>query len=162
MKSRRSQRGAALVEAAVVLPVLLGFLAIMTMIRAVYVEKIDGATKTRSDVLSFAGNGCEGKFGKAAKVPVLSGALPGSSLTEKHTKKAAGSSSGTRDATSGVMQKAMATIEARSVSTQTGPKWTATVSGHASFLLCNEKAQGSGMTGLAGWITSTVAGFLVP
>ena len=161
-RSKKSKRGAALVEAAVVLPVLLGFLAIMTMLRAVYVEKIDGATKTRGEVLAFAGSGCEGKFGSAAKVPITSGSLPGSNLADKHTKKAAGSSGGTRDATSGVMQKAMAKIEARSISTATGLKWTATVAGHASFLLCNEKAQGSGMSGLAGWITSTVAGFLVP
>ncbi len=145
-----------------VLPVLLGFLAIITMIRAVYLEKIDGATKTRSDVLAFAGNGCEGKLGNAAKVPVTSGALPGSSLADAHAKKAAGSSAGTRASTSGVLTKAIAKIEARSISTATGPKWTATVAGHASFLLCNEKAHGSGMSGLAGWITSTVAGFLVP
>jgi hypothetical protein len=160
-RDRRKQRGAALVEAAIVLPVLIGFLTVMVMLRAVFVEKIDGATKTRSDVLSFAGNGCEGKFGTATRVPVLAGGLPGSSFTDKHTKKAAGSSAGTREATSGILQKAMAKIDEREVASKNGPKWRGKVGGHASFLLCNEKAHGSGISGLAGWITSTVAGFLV-
>jgi hypothetical protein len=58
-KSRRRARGAALVEAAVVIPVMLVFLGLTMWIHNSYDEKLASQTSTRAQVLFYASHNCE-------------------------------------------------------------------------------------------------------
>ena len=59
-KSRRRSRGAALVEAAVAIPVMLAFLGLTMFIHNSYDEKLASQTSTRAQVLYYASHNCEG------------------------------------------------------------------------------------------------------
>jgi len=57
---RRRSRGAALVEAAVVLPVMVSFLGLTMFVHRSYADKIDLQATTRSEILYYASHNCEG------------------------------------------------------------------------------------------------------
>lgn len=57
---RRKSRGAALVEAAVVLPVMVSFLGLTMFVHRSYADKIDLQATTRSEILYYASHNCEG------------------------------------------------------------------------------------------------------
>ena len=58
--SRARSRGAALVEAAVVIPVMLVFLGLIMFTYRSYAMKMDQQTTLRASVLSYASHDCEG------------------------------------------------------------------------------------------------------
>jgi len=59
-KNRSRARGAALVEAAVAIPVMLVFLGLTMFIHNSYDEKLASQTSTRAQVLYYASHNCEG------------------------------------------------------------------------------------------------------
>lgn len=59
IRARRRQRGAALVEAAVVIPVMLVFLGLTMWIHNAYDEKLASQTSTRAQVLWYGSHNCE-------------------------------------------------------------------------------------------------------
>ena len=60
VRRRIPQRGAALVEASVVIPVLVIFLGLMKYTRASYAEKIRQQNSTRENSMVYASHGCQG------------------------------------------------------------------------------------------------------
>lgn len=62
-RARRRQRGAALVEAAVVLPVLAIFLGLIMYEYSAYKEKMRVQQTARENALLFASHGCQGQGG---------------------------------------------------------------------------------------------------
>jgi hypothetical protein len=84
--TRRSQRGAALVEAAVVLPVMLVFLGCIMFANRSYEAKIDKQMGTRAGVLYYASHNCEGN--------VPAGVLPPIRATGDSGQSQAGAPSG--------------------------------------------------------------------
>jgi len=59
--ARRSRsRGAALVEAALVLPVMVSFLGLTMFVHRSYADKIDMQATTRSEILYYGSHNCEG------------------------------------------------------------------------------------------------------
>jgi hypothetical protein len=59
IRARRRQRGAALVEAAVVIPVMLVFLGLTMWVHNAYDEKLASQTSTRAQVLWTGSHNCE-------------------------------------------------------------------------------------------------------
>ena len=59
IKSRRAKRGAAMVEAAVVIPVMLVFLGLTMWVHNSYDEKLASQTSTRAQVLYYGSHNCE-------------------------------------------------------------------------------------------------------
>lgn len=59
--SLRRSRGAALVEAALVLPVMVMFLGMTMFVHRSYADKIDLQATTRSEVLYYGSHNCEGQ-----------------------------------------------------------------------------------------------------
>jgi hypothetical protein len=59
MRARRRQRGAALVEAAVVIPVMLVFLGLTMWVHNAYDEKLASQTSSRAQVLWYGSHNCE-------------------------------------------------------------------------------------------------------
>lgn len=62
-RKRKSRRGAALPEAAIVLPTMMVFLGAMAFSQRSYETKLDIQTGSRNSVLSYASNGCAGGGG---------------------------------------------------------------------------------------------------
>jgi hypothetical protein len=60
IRRRKTQRGAAMVEAAVVIPTLLVFLGVTIFSYRSYDRKLTIQTRTRSSVLHYASHACEG------------------------------------------------------------------------------------------------------
>ncbi|MDB4942703.1 MAG: hypothetical protein JWP97_2237 [Labilithrix sp.] len=60
LRSRATRRGAALVEAAVVIPVMLVFLGCIMFADRSYEAKLDRQTTTRAGILYYASHNCEG------------------------------------------------------------------------------------------------------
>lgn len=58
---RKRSRGAALVEAALVLPVMVMFLGMTMFVHRSYADKIDLQATTRSEILYFGSHNCEGQ-----------------------------------------------------------------------------------------------------
>lgn len=59
LRARRRQRGAALVEAAVVIPVMLVFLGLTMFVHNSYDEKLAAQTSTRAQVLYYGSHNCD-------------------------------------------------------------------------------------------------------
>lgn len=59
-RRRRARRGAAMVEAAVVIPVMLIFLGLIVFTSRSYAKKLDKQTGTRASALYYASHNCEG------------------------------------------------------------------------------------------------------
>jgi len=59
IRARRAKRGAALVEAAVVIPVMLVFLGLTMFVHNAYDEKLASQTSTRAQVLYYGSHNCE-------------------------------------------------------------------------------------------------------
>lgn len=57
---RRKSRGAALVEAALVLPVMVMFLGMTMFVHRSYADKVDLQATTRSEILYYGSHNCEG------------------------------------------------------------------------------------------------------
>lgn len=72
---RARKRGAALVEAAIVLPTMVFFLGCTVFIHRAYAVKIDKQMGTRAGVMYYASHGCDGEVPKDM-VPILDYADP--------------------------------------------------------------------------------------
>ena len=90
----RSKRGAALVEAAVVIPVMLVFLGCIMFTHKSYAMKIDKQQGTRSGTLYYASHACKGEVPRGV-VPVVGDADPGipAGPADKNAGKLGGSNS---------------------------------------------------------------------
>jgi hypothetical protein len=123
-------RGAAMVEAAVVLPVLFAFLPLMTWVKLSYDEKLVDQARTRRDVVFYASHNCEGDGAEreAAK------ALDINTGTAAGVARKKGGSDGSREATSTTMGMA----HKRRESELRYYEKTRTLHGE-SWMMCNEK-----------------------
>jgi hypothetical protein len=64
LRKRSGKRGAALVEAAVVIPVMLMFLGLIMFTHKSYAMKMDKQMATRSQSMSYASRACDGEKGE--------------------------------------------------------------------------------------------------
>jgi hypothetical protein len=135
------QRGAAMVEAAVVLPVLFAFLPLMTWVKTLYDEKLMDQARTRRDVVYYASHNCEG-FGAerqtAQALDLKTG--PAGGVARKK-----GVADGTREATSTALGLAYKRRESEVRYYDT----TRSVHGE-SWMMCNEKPKEGD---LGGWFS---------
>ncbi|MDB4937180.1 MAG: hypothetical protein JWP87_4152 [Labilithrix sp.] len=76
-RSRRHARGAALVEAAVVVPVMLVFAGCIMFAHRSYAAKMDKQMGTRAGILYYASHNCEGELPPGTVPPVKQSADPG-------------------------------------------------------------------------------------
>jgi hypothetical protein len=60
-RSRKRQRGAAMVEAAIVIPTMLVFIGLIMWVNKAYETKLDRQTATRASVLYYASKACDTK-----------------------------------------------------------------------------------------------------
>jgi len=140
MSRRARQRGAALVEAALVMPVICTFLGFMVWFHSIYKTKQEVALKARSDALTYASHACGGApppadnsssgsiNGKAANGAANVGGVKSSMSTHFNTTHA--SADGT----------------ARGKGGTTGT-WSRPIHYEAS-LMCNERQAPSGLGGM--------------
>jgi hypothetical protein len=87
-KKRSRERGAALVEAAVVIPVMLVFLGLTMWIHNSYDEKLASQTSTRAQVLYYASHNCDEEVPSELAVQLgtkTSGSTPGKSSQDGDT-----------------------------------------------------------------------------
>lgn len=88
LRSRASRRGAALVEAAVVIPVMLVFLGCIMFADRSYEMKLDRQMGTRAGILYYASHNCEGDVPEGINPPSRdtgdsgTGALPSGNATD--------------------------------------------------------------------------------
>lgn len=85
--TRGSRRGAALVEAAVVIPVMLVFLGCIMFSDRSYEAKLDKQMGTRAGILYFASHNCEGSVPEGIVPPIKDSAdvgtdIPGGKATD--------------------------------------------------------------------------------
>lgn len=93
-QNRRGERGAALVEAALVIPVMVVFLGLIMFTHRSYDVKMDKQLGTRAGTLYYASHACKGEI-PADVVPSLDDADPGlpGSAADKNAGKIGGSNS---------------------------------------------------------------------
>lgn len=93
-RNRRKERGAALVEAALVIPVMVVFLGLIMFTHRSYAVKMDKQLGTRAGTLYYASHACKGDIPDDV-VPSLDDADPGlpASPAEKNAGKVGGSNS---------------------------------------------------------------------
>jgi hypothetical protein len=91
---RRAQRGAALVEAAVVIPVMLVFLGCIMFVHKSYAMKLNKQHTTRAGSMYYASHACKGDP-KGMPAPVAENADPGvpAGPADKNAGKLGGSNS---------------------------------------------------------------------
>lgn len=68
-RARAASRGAAMIEGIIVISTMLVFMGLITYTRQSYGKKLDLQQKTRSNVLYFASNGCDGPVPEGGSVP---------------------------------------------------------------------------------------------
>lgn len=140
-RRRIQKRGAALVEASVVIPVLVIFLGLMMYTRASYAEKMRQQNSTRENSLYFASHSCQGAGGSFGAADHAFDADENQDATDIIGKKGDQS---TQAATSRTMNMASSTM-AKTVS----------ASGHArsikseSHVYCNERPYDGNIGGWA-------------
>lgn len=78
--TRSHQRGAALVEAAVVIPVMLVFLGCIMFAHKSYSVKLDKQMGTRAGILYYASHDCEGEVPNDVVPPIKEDANPGAEV----------------------------------------------------------------------------------
>ena len=133
MKRRSKSRGAAMVEAAVVMPVMVSFLGMMVFFHSIYQNKQDAMLDARTNMLTYASHACDGKTPPSDN-PNLGENTQGAS-------------------SAGCMGSAMSTafsVESRGPTKQhqargkyqVASSWTKDMT-HTSYCMCNEKALGA-------------------
>lgn len=143
-RTARRQRGAVMVEAALVLPLLVVFLGLFVFFHRAYKEKIRIRAEAREAAFSAASRGCPSGSGSGSESSMSTGAAAGS-LSQIAGQKGDGTSSamsfshGTASASKG------ATV---SWNTAYGP-WTKTLKKADSYVYCNENPV---VTSAASWL----------
>jgi len=170
-KKPSRRRGAAMVEAATVLPVLVSFLGVGTMMYRGYQTKLDANQGIRSAALDFAAHDCAGTAG-----PVGLGAGGKSAVSKSEAKLPGPNRVGGNDesqalqgrmaerpAMSGESGFAEASYGARTVANpygghrREGQGPSLTVHGERSVTLCNEAPMDGDIGSMASTVTSEVS-----
>lgn len=163
--TRRLGRGAALVEAAVVIPVLVALLGVGMMLSRAYSEKLEANQAIRASSLDYASHDCE-RSGLRGGLPATREllALPG---RERPTPGAAGAVARelekTTPALSGRAGHANAKYDDRVIdnphpsNATEGFGWKLTLHGERSETLCNDVPREGSIAGLAEYVRDEVA-----
>jgi len=152
-RCRASHRGAALVEAAVVMPVIVTFLGMMMWFHNLHVVEQDTALKARYEALSRASHGCGVGGGNFADSSVSDALGPGDG---SNALAAAGK---------GLFQGALSLLFSPSTVEEHGvaqgglfaSAWTHDVH-HTSKVMCNEPKYPDGLLGLLPFATNIAMG----
>lgn len=166
MSRRRNKRGAAMVEAAVVLPVLISFLGLTMMMYRGYAEKLDKNQQIRSSTLDYASHACQSqKISYSGNGTGTSGSSVGGVNPGQSNANDVLSQNGANAATtSGFMNKASVNYSTRTIvnpkpNTATkGTGLTLRVNGATSTALCNEVPRDGNFTGFFGYIKNVLTG----
>jgi len=168
--ARPSQRGAALVEAAVVLPVMIAMLGLTMMMYQGYSAKLVSNQQIRSEVLDYASHNCKsstitysGNSRSGGSVATGQSGTGGSS--DPISGGALGASGGGPKA-SGLMGKAEVSYSTKTI---TNPKpntatkgagLTLTVKGAKSSALCNEEPEDGSIGGVFSYAKNKIGSAL--
>ena len=146
-RKRRNQRGAALVEAALVIPVMLVFTGLIMFTHRSYATKMDKQLGTRAGTLYYASHACKGDI-PADVVPSLDNSDPAQNLPQGAAAKNAGKIGGSNSpgATAAVKrsnnlvkaQPADSTVGGKAVQNGQSFRLTRQISA-ASEVACNEE-----------------------
>jgi hypothetical protein len=149
---RNRRRAAAMVEAAVVIPVMVSFLAVIGLMKNGYDRKITQNQQTRSQVLDYASHNCKSQTIQYSGTSSSSGAglNTGATSAGESTADGAQGSVGSPKS-SGIMAKAEVKSQDGSVgSTRAGIKGrglSLRVRGETSAALCNEEPEDGSLSG---------------
>lgn len=158
MRKRMKARGAAMVEAAVVIPVMISFLAVMGMMKNGYDRKIQLNQQSRSQVLDYASHNCKSQSISYSETTQSQGAgvsTPGGTGATDDTSSGAAATVGGASS-SGFMAKAEVSYQTSTVNgTRRGIKnrggLALRVNGAKSTALCNEEPQDGNISGVLGY-----------
>ncbi len=163
---KRTKRGAAMVEAAVVLPVLISFLGLTMMMYRGYAEKLDKNQQIRSSTLDYASHACRSQRisysgnGSSSSGTSVGGVNPGqSNANEVLSQNGANAAT-----TSGFMNKAAVNYSSRTIinpkpnSASGGMGLSLKVNGATSYALCNEVPRDGNFSGFFGYIKGVITG----
>jgi hypothetical protein len=120
MRARRHARGAALVEAAVVIPVMLVFVGCIMFAHRSYAAKMDKQMGARAGILYYASHNCEGDVPAGATPAVKQSAdpggdpLPGGAATDPSRL---GGDKGSADGAAAGMEKSWSLVKAHPADT---------------------------------------------
>ncbi len=162
---KRFGRGAAMIEAAVVLPVMISFLGLTMMMGNAYSTKLTKNQQSRSMVLDFASHECK------RQVITYDGTSRSSSATNVGSAAPTGAGADATEAlnqspnsatTNGFMAKANVSYNTSTVvnpkpnSSTRGMGLTIQVNGATSTALCNETPQDGNFSGMFGYIKGKI------
>lgn len=168
--ARSRQRGAALVEAAVVLPVMIAMLGLTMMMYQAYSAKLVSNQQIRSEVLDYASHACKSqKITYSGNSKGGGSVATGASGTGANDSTSAGalSASGGSAKASGIMAKAEVSYSARTINnpkpnTATrGAGLTLKVNGAKSSALCIEEPEDGNFSGAFAYAKNKI-GSLAP
>jgi Flp pilus assembly protein TadG len=167
---RRHLRGAALVEAAVVLPVMVAMLGLSMMMYQAYSTKLVSNQQVRSEVLDYASHACKAQkitySGNSKGSGSVATGAGGAGANDSTSAGALGASGGSAKA-SGIMAKAEVSYTTKSI---TNPKpnvatkgtgLTLKVNGMKSSALCIEEPQDGSISGIFSYAKNKI-GSLAP
>jgi hypothetical protein len=149
---RRGSRGAAMVEAAVVIPVMVSFLAVIGLMKNGYDRKININQQTRSQALDYASHNCQSQaitFSETSQ-SIGTGINAGAASAGESTANGAQAAVGSPKA-SGIMAKAdVKSPDLPVTGFRVGVKGRGLalmVHGENSVALCNEEPQDGSLGG---------------
>ena len=165
-RSRRHSGGAALVEAAVAIPVMLAFLGLTMFIHNTYDEKLASQTSTRAQVLYYASHNCDGNVPEEMSVQLgtkTSGMKTGAAPNEAEPGSGPNPGTGPAEKLGGDTQSALkrgwnlantsrsTTVGGSAVQVQKKVAFSAPVTSN-SEAACNEKRFDNNWTAVFGYI----------
>ena len=150
--NRRRERGAALVEAAVVIPVMLVFIGLIMFTHKSYATKMDKQLGTRADTLYYASHACKGAAPASVSTSTSSddGTIPGSKADQGASRVGGSNSPGAsaavnRNGNLAKSQPADTTVSGTAVQDRQTVNLTRQISA-ASEVACNEEVFASKWT----------------
>lgn len=157
MRNRKSLRAAAMVEAAVVIPVMISFLAGIGLMKNGYDRKIIRNQQVRSQVLDYASHNCQSQtisYSDTSRGTGAGAALPTGSGGNADANGGIGTVGS--PASSGFMAKAEVSYQTSSVTPirsgiRNGRGLSLRVNGAKSVALCNEEPRDGNLSGLFGY-----------
>ena len=166
LERRRGQRGAAMVEAAVVIPVMLVFLGLTMWVHNSYDEKLASQTSTRAQVLYYGSHNCEEEVPEEMSQQLgtkTSGT--GNSATPQNSDPNGGASTGTKEppTAEGGLKRSWAlaythrdtSVGGSAVQDRTKQTFTVPITAD-SEVACNEKRFDNNWTAVFGFIKSFI------
>ena len=153
-----------MVEAAVVLPVMVSFLAVIGLMKNGYDRKLMQNQQVRSQVLDYASHNCKSQTitysgtSQSQGTGVNTGATSAGESTADGAQGVVGSPS-----TSGIMAKAEVAYQASSVQSprqglQGRGGLSLRINGDKAVALCNEEPQNGSLTGVFGYAKGKLSG----